>query len=105
MSATLPSRFAGFTPLFHVTHADNVQRIKRYGLETAFARGRKRIWLCTEKRLAWALNHVPASHGHRSEEYVILQVFVPSSDLRRARKGIFTTDRNVANWAILVNRA
>lgn len=97
---TAIDRFAGTQRLFHVTHFANVPGILRYGLQTAFSRGRKKIWLCGQRKLAWALWQVPRAHGHHPSDYVILEVYIAPRLIRRNRKHIYTSVHEIANWQI-----
>jgi hypothetical protein len=53
------------------------------------------VWLHAPARSAWAALHVVRRHGGRVENVVILEIDVPRSWLRRNRKGIWYTRRDV----------
>jgi hypothetical protein len=70
--------------------------IKRAGLLTAKSQGQMpAVWLHSPARSAWATLHVVKRHGGRVENTVILELDVPRSWLRRSRKGIWYTKRDV----------
>lgn len=76
--------------LFHVTERCRMAKILREGLRTKFDRRRKgRIWLCDEEQLAWALDHVAATHG--SYDLACLGVQLSEMLVKQARPGIYWT--------------
>ena len=82
--------------LRHATPRKNLPGIKRAGLLTSKSRGRlPAVWLHSPARSAWATLHVVKRHGGRVENTVILELDVPRSWLRRSRKGIWFTRRDV----------
>jgi hypothetical protein len=82
--------------LRHATPRRNLAAIKRAGLLTSKSRGRlPAVWLHAPSRSAWATLHVVRRHGGRVENTVILELDVPRSWLRRNRKGIWYTRRDV----------
>ena len=82
--------------LRHATPRRNLPSIKRAGLLTAKSQGRMpAVWLHSPARSAWATLHVVKRHGGRVENTVILELDVPRSWLRRSRKGIWFTRRDV----------
>jgi hypothetical protein len=82
--------------LRHATPRRNLPGIKRAGLLTAKSQGRlPAVWLHAPARSAWAALHVVRRHGGRVENVVILEIDVPRSWLRRSRKGIWFTRRDV----------
>jgi len=82
--------------LRHATLRRNVTSIKRLGLLTAKSKGRlPAVWLHSPARSAWATLHVVKRHGGRVENTVIFELDVPRSWLRRSRKGIWYTKRDV----------
>ena len=82
--------------LRHATPRKNLPGIKRAGLLTAKSRGRlPAVWLHSPARSAWATLHVVKRHGGRVENTVILELDVPRSWLRRSRKGVWYTKRDV----------
>jgi RNA:NAD 2'-phosphotransferase (TPT1/KptA family) len=82
--------------LRHATPRRNLTSIKRTGLLTAKSQGRMpAVWLHSPARSAWATLHVVKRHGGRVENTVTFEVDVPRSWLRRSRKGIWYTKRDV----------
>jgi hypothetical protein len=82
--------------LRHATSRRNLTSIKRRGLLTAKSRGRlPAVWLHSPARSAWATLHVVKRHGGRVQDTVIFELDVPRSWLRRSRKGIWYTKRDV----------
>ena len=82
--------------LRHATPRKNLPSIKRAGLLTAKSQGRMpAVWLHSPARSAWATLHVVKRHGGRVENTVILELDVPRSWLRRSRKGIWFTRRDL----------
>ena len=82
--------------LRHATPRKNPISIKRAGLRTAKSQGRMpAVWLHSPARSAWATLHVVKRHGGRVENTVILELDVPRPWLRRSRKGIWYTRRDV----------
>jgi hypothetical protein len=82
--------------LRHATPRRNLASIKRRGLLTAKSRGRlPAVWLHSPARSAWATLHVVRRHGGRVENTVIFELDVPRPWLRRSRKGIWYTRRDV----------
>lgn len=47
------------------------------------------VWLCTQNKIGWALNHLPHTHGRDREEWFLYRVHVRRNRLRRRRKGIW----------------
>jgi hypothetical protein len=87
---------AGTTPrirwrsFFHVTHVDNLPRIRRDGLLPHLARGsRMRVWLADLQMVPWAVNHVCESHGWHHDDVVVIRVAYPVDLLSRFREGVF----------------
>jgi hypothetical protein len=82
--------------LRHATPRRNLPAIKRAGLLTAKSLGRlPAVWLHAPARSAWAAVHVVRRHGGRVENVAILELDVPRSWLKRNRKGIWYTRRDV----------
>jgi hypothetical protein len=75
--------------LRHATPARNLPSIVRLGLLTSKSKGRlKVVWLHTPARSWWAAVHTVKRHGGRIENVVVIELSVPRSWLRRNRKGV-----------------
>jgi hypothetical protein len=82
--------------LRHAAPRRNLPGIKRAGLLTAKSQGRlPAVWLHAPARSAWAAIHVARRHGGRVENVVVLEIDLPRSWLRRNRKRIWFTRRDV----------
>jgi hypothetical protein len=82
--------------LRHATPRRNLPSIKRAGLLTSKSQGRlPAVWLHSPARSAWAVLHVVKRHGGRVENTAIFEADVPRSWLRRSRKGIWFTRRDL----------
>jgi hypothetical protein len=53
------------------------------------------VWLCSPAQTLWAAHHVIRRHGSRIEQVVVLEVDVPRSWLRRSKRGLWYTLRDV----------
>jgi hypothetical protein len=82
--------------LRHATPARNLPSILKSGLLTSRSKGKLPVvWGCSPARSSWAVLHVIKRHGGRVETTVVLEVDVPRSWLRRSRKGLWYTNRDV----------
>jgi hypothetical protein len=82
--------------LRHATLRRNLQNIEQFGLLANKSKGRMPVvWLHTPSRTAWALLHTVKRHGGRVEDCVVIELDVPRSWLRRARKRLWHTSRNI----------
>lgn len=63
--------------LYHWTHRDNVESIRRFGLDPAYSTGELwAIWGCTKDRIEWARQHVASKHNWHPDDLVLLRVEV-----------------------------
>src|SRR5205814_3415717 len=82
--------------LRHATLIRNLPNIQRHGLLCSKSKGRlKAVWLATREKSSWAALHVVERHGGRIEAVVTLEVDVPRSWLRRSRKGLWYSTRDI----------
>jgi hypothetical protein len=82
--------------LRHATPARNLNSILRGGLLCSKSRGRAPVvWVCSPARSSWAVLHTIKRHGGRVESTVVLEVDVPRSWLRRSRKGLWYSVRDI----------
>ena len=82
--------------LRHATPARNLNSILRLGLLTSYSRGRLPVvWACSLARSWWSVLHVIKRHGGRVESTVVLEIDVPRSWLRRSRKGLWYSTRDI----------
>jgi hypothetical protein len=82
--------------LRHATPARNLAGILRAGLLTSKSKGKMpAVWLCSPSKSSWALLHVVKRHGGRVESTVLLEIDVPRSWLRRSRKGLRYSLRDI----------
>jgi len=82
--------------LRHATPVRNLKSIERLGLLTSKSQGRKKVcWLHTASKSEWATLHTVERHGGRVENVVIIEIEVPRSWLRRSRRGLRYSVRDV----------
>jgi hypothetical protein len=82
--------------LRHATPRKNLASIERLGLLTSKSQGRLPVvWLHAPSKTAWAMLHVVKRHGGRVEDVVVIEVDVPRRWLRRARKRLWNTRRDI----------
>jgi hypothetical protein len=82
--------------LRHATPARNLPGILRAGLLCSKSQGRRPVvWACSPARSSWAVLHVIRRHGGRVESTVVLEVDVPRHWLRKSRKGLWYSTRDV----------
>ena len=82
--------------LLHATPARNLNSILRLGLLCSYSRGKlPAVWACSPARSSWAVLHVIRRHGGRVESTVVLEIDVPRSWLRRSRKGLWYSTRDI----------
>jgi hypothetical protein len=82
--------------LRHATPARNVNSILKRGLLCGKSKGKLPVvWACTPARSWWAVLHVIKRHGGRVETTVVLEIDVPRSWLRKNRKGLWYSVRDV----------
>ena len=82
--------------LRHATPACNLNSILRGGLLCSKSQGRLPVvWVCSPARSSWAVLHVFKRHGGRVENTVVLEVDVPRAWLRKNRKGLWYSVRDI----------
>jgi hypothetical protein len=82
--------------LRHATPARNVASILRHGLLCAKSQGRRKVvWLHAPAASGWALLHTVKRHGGRVEGVAIVEAEVPRAWLRRNRRGLWFSVRDV----------
>ena len=82
--------------LRHATLRRNLTSIWRHGLLCSKSQGRLPVvWLHAASKSAWAALHTIKRHGGRIEGVVIIEVEVPRSWLRRARKRLWYSSRDI----------
>jgi hypothetical protein len=82
--------------LRHATPRRNLASIERLGLLTSKSLGKlKVVWLHAPSKTAWAMLHVVKRHGGRVEDVVVIELDVPRRWLRRSRKRLWNTPRDV----------
>jgi hypothetical protein len=82
--------------LHHATLARNLPSILRRGLLCAKSQGRRQVvWLHSAAASGWALLHAVKRHGGRVEGVAIVEAAVPRAWLRRNRRGLWYSVRDV----------
>src|SRR5262245_50690029 len=82
--------------LRHATPRKNLAAIERAGLQTSKSQGRMAaVWLHTPCKTAWATLHTVKRHGGPVEGVVVLEVEVPRAWLRRSRRRLWYTTRDI----------
>ena len=82
--------------LRHATLARHLASIIRAGLLTSRSQGKLPVvWVCCRAKTAWAALHTIRRHGGRVEAVVILEIDVPRRWLRRSRKGLWYSVRDI----------
>jgi hypothetical protein len=82
--------------LQHATPRRNRPSIDELGLLTSRSRGKlKVVWLHSPGNTLWAVEHVAARHRVGEEAVVVLRVSVPRSALRRHRRGLWYSVRDI----------
>jgi hypothetical protein len=80
--------------VYHTTPAKNRVSIKRRGLLTSKSQGKlPAIWLTSAGKRQWAIRHVQKRHG--TKEVIVLGVDVPRQTLRRVKRGIWISFREI----------
>ena len=83
--------------LRHATLLRNLPGIERRGLLCCKSQGRLPVvWLHTPAKSFWATLHTLRRHGGRAEAVLILLVDVPRAWLRKNRKGLWYSIRDIA---------
>jgi hypothetical protein len=82
--------------LRHATLARHLASIIKAGRLTSRSRGKLPVvWACCRAKTAWAALHTVRRHGGRVEAVVILELDVPWRRLRRSRKGLWYSVRDI----------
>src|SRR5262245_11005483 len=82
--------------LRHATLIRNLPGIERRGLLCSKSHGRLRVvWLHPPAKSFWATLHTVKRHGSRAEAVIILVVDVPRAWLRKNRKGLWYSVRDI----------
>ena len=82
--------------LRHATLVRNLPSILKGGLLCSKSQGRlKVVWLHTPNKSSWATLHTVKRHGGRVEAVVVLELYVPRRWLRRSRKGLWYSVRDI----------
>jgi hypothetical protein len=82
--------------LRHATPARNVASILRHGLLCSKSQGRRKVvWLHAPSASGWALLHTVKRHGGRVEGVAIVEAEVPRAWLRRNRRGLWFSVRDL----------
>jgi hypothetical protein len=82
--------------LRHATLIRNLPGIERHGLLCRKSKGKRAVvWLHTPAKSFWAALHTVRRHGGRVEAVVILLVDVPRAWLRKSRKGLWYSVRDI----------
>ena len=82
--------------LRHCTPARNLPSITRHGLLCSKSKGKlKAVWLCSPSQTSWAVLHVVKRHAVRVEDTVVLELDVPRGWLRRSRRRLWYSLRDV----------
>jgi hypothetical protein len=80
----------------HATPSCNLASIRRDGLLSGKSQGRLAVvWLHALSKTPWATLHTVKRHGGRIEDVVILETAVPRSWLRRNRRGLWYSVRDI----------
>jgi len=82
--------------LRHATKRGRLPDIMRRGLLGRKSRGRLPVvWLHSPSRTAWALLHTIRRHGGRVEDIVVIELDVPRAWLRRNRRQLWYSIRDI----------
>ena len=82
--------------LRHATRRRNLPGIDRRGLLCCKSLGKlKVVWLHAPGKTAWALLHTVRRHGGRIEDVVVLELDVPRGWLRKSRRGLWYSVRDI----------
>ena len=82
--------------LRHATLARNLASIIKAGLLTGRSQGKLPVvWVCCRAKTAWAALHTIRRHGGRVEGVIVLELDIPRRWLRRNRRGLWYTPRDV----------
>jgi hypothetical protein len=80
----------------HATLRRNLPSIKSRGLLCSKSKGKLSVvWLHCPTSSPWAVIHTTTRHGGRVEGVVIVEVEVPRAWLRRSRKGLWYSVKDI----------
>src|SRR4051812_6059624 len=80
----------------HATPKRNLPSIEALGLLTRKSKGKKPVvWLHASSKTAWAMLHTVKRHGGRIEDVVVLEASVPRKWLRKSKRGLWYSVRDV----------
>ncbi|HYT89468.1 MAG TPA: hypothetical protein VEL76_12250 [Gemmataceae bacterium] len=86
----------GTVRLRHATPERNLLSIADDGLLCSKAKGKmKVVWLHTAAKSTWAVIHTVGRHGGRVQDVVVLELSIPRSWLRRNRRGLWYSTRDI----------
>jgi len=75
--------------LRHATPTRNLPSIQRRGLLCCKSLGKRHVvWLHSPSKSSWATLHTVRRHGGRVQDVVILEIDVPRKWLRRSKRGL-----------------
>ena len=87
--------------LYHATPKRNLSSIRDNGLDPNQSVGkRKEIWLHTQSRREWEIQHTMKRHSVSFDAIAVIEVSVPRKYLTRRRRGIWTTKRIITTITI-----
>ena len=82
--------------LRHATILRYIPSIERGGLLCSKSQGKKLVvWLHSPAAYSWAVLHTIKRHGGKVEGVVLIEVEVPRSWLRRSRRGLWYSKRDI----------
>ena len=82
--------------LRHATTLRYIPSIERGGLLCSKSQGRMPVvWLHSPAASSWAVLHTIKRHGGKVEGVVLIEVEVPRSWLRRSRRGLWYSKRDI----------
>jgi hypothetical protein len=82
--------------LRHATLLRKLPSIARRGLLCSKSQGlRKVVWLHAAAKSSWAALHTVKRHGGRVEQVIILEMDVPRAWLKRSRRGLWYSTRDI----------
>lgn len=83
--------------LYHTTNRENVESIRRDGLDPKRAKGKiVAVWLHTASKQQWARKHLAKAHHVPEASLQTMRVQVPRAWLIRRRRGIWTCDHLIS---------
>jgi hypothetical protein len=75
--------------LRHATPIRNLPSINKRGLLCSKSQGRRKVvWLHSASKSSWATLHTVKRHRGRVQDVVILEIDVPRAWLRRSKRGL-----------------